>query len=89
MLVPVIFAAKLLDPFIIILALMVGISSQNWWHVWIGALVVAGLTEGVLNSYRTFSGFDPVNFLVIAAAGVWASGGYAFKRWLKARKSFR
>lgn len=89
MLVPVIFAAKLLDPVIIVLALLVGLLSKKWWHVMIGSLIVAGLSEGVLNSYQSFREFDPINLLVVAAASVWASGGFVAQRWLKARKSFR
>ena len=89
MLVPVIFAGKLLDPTIIVLAVVVGLSSRNWWHVWIGAIIVAYLSEYVLNSYQTIRAFDPLIILVIAAAGVWSSGGYAIKRWLRTRRSFR
>ena len=89
MLIPVIFAGKLLDPTIIVLAVVVGLSSRNWWHVWIGATIVACLSEYVLNSYQSIRAFDPLIILVIAAAGVWSSGGYAVKRWLKARRSFR
>ena len=82
----VILIVRMVDPILIILALVGGGVSRLWWHVAVAALVVAVIVEILLFSIQHTRMFDPLDFVLGAvAAGIWASIAFAAKRWLGRR----
>jgi hypothetical protein len=79
--------AKLLDPIVILLALVAGGLSQKWWQVIVGASVVAVIGELFLFSIQIGRTFNPVTFFLgIVAAAVWASMAFAIMCYKAQRK---
>ena len=84
----VVLIVRLLDPVLIVLALVGGGVSRLWWHVAVAALVVAALVEMLLFSIQATRTFDLIDFAVgVVAAGIWASIAFAIKGWLARRRA--
>jgi hypothetical protein len=82
----VILIVRMVDPFLIVLALVGGGVSRLWWHVAAVALVVAVIVEILLFSIQHTRMFDPLDFVIgVVAAGIWASIAFTVKRRLAAR----
>ena len=67
-------AAKMIDPLIIVLAVIAGAVSRAWWHVAAGSFVAAVALEALVLAIGPNLKFVPFYFIVgIAAVGLWAS----------------
>jgi peptidoglycan biosynthesis protein MviN/MurJ (putative lipid II flippase) len=85
-----IFFTKLVDPFAILPAVVVGYFSRTWWQVVISAAAVGIAVEIVLVLFQQTPGVHEGRFLMgVLAAGVWCNLGFAFKIWRvkRARKT--
>jgi hypothetical protein len=82
----VILIVRMVDPILIVLALVGGGVSRLWWHVAAAALVVALIVEMLLFSIQRTRMFDPLDFVIgVIAAGIWTSIAFTVKRWLARR----
>lgn len=83
-----VFLAKLLDPIVIILAIVAGVISRAWWHVAIAAFVIAAIGEMILSATQITRTFNPIFFGIgVIAAAAWAAIVFLLKRRWAARSN--
>ena len=82
----VLLIVKLIDPLLILFALVGGVLSRGWRHVAATAVIVAVIIEVLLANFGGYR-FDPVALAMGAlAAGIWATIAFLIKRRVMASK---
>jgi hypothetical protein len=81
---PILVFAKLLDPFLIVMAIVAGVLSRKWWHAVAGAIAITAIVEFLLAQMQLTRSLAPVPVLAgFVAAFAWT----AFVFWIKQRRA--
>jgi hypothetical protein len=77
-------AVKMIDPILIVMAIVAGILSRAWWHAVAGALAITAIVEFLLSQMQLTRGVELASLLAgFVAAFAWT----ALIFWIKQRRA--
>lgn len=79
-------AVKMIDPILIVMAIVAGLLSRAWWQAFAAALAITALVEFVLFQMQLTRSLEPVSLIAgFVAAFAWT----ALVFWIKQRRAVK